>query len=212
VFLRRIGIVSHAAIEAVSGDGVVLGWARDGAAPLHVQVLVEAAPVAEAMAMLFRGDLLRAGHGHGHFGFAARLRKPLPQGPLWLALHLPATGRTVPVAIQVPPHRLRGPATVEALLDEPPSWTVNDLLTAPACIDWDANLSRMGPARFVDGLFRFALGRWPSKAEARLHADTLARRRLSARDLLIDLLSSPERAESDARLPSPFDPAFPFAL
>ncbi len=176
-----------------------------------MQVQVQGETLAEAMASLFRPDLLRAGQGHGHFGFAARLRRVLPPGPSWLALHLPDHGETLPAAIQVPPHQMRGPAQVEWLLDEPPSWSVDDLLAAPGCLDWEAHLARLGPARFVDALFRFVLGRWAYKAEMRLHTDNLARRRVSAEDLLTDLLRSPERAESAARLPSPFDPSFSFA-
>jgi hypothetical protein len=190
----------------------VLGWARAGSQACHVQIQYRGETLAEAMATLFRPDLLRAGQGHGHCGFAARLRQSLPPGSLWLGLHLPQHGQTLPAAIHVPSHRLRGQASIESLMDEPPSWTSDDLLAAPACLDWEACLARLGPARFVDALTRFVFGRWPYKAESRLYTDTLARRRVSPQALLIDMLRSPERAESTARFPSPFDPAFPFAF
>jgi hypothetical protein len=201
-------------IESLSPDGTVHGWVRDtdSAAPCHVQVLHGGALVAEAMAAMFRADLLRAGHGHGHYGFAARLHSPLPPGPCGVALHLPRHGISAPMALAVPVLDRMHAATVEQLLSVPPSWTVADLLANPGCVDAGGNYGRMGGARFVDGTYRFVLGRWPSKAEALLHIGNLAHGRLSAEDFLVDMLSSDERADLGPELLSPFDPVFPFTF
>jgi hypothetical protein len=201
-------------IESLSPDGIVRGWLRDtaSAAPCHIQVLHAGTAVAEAMASLFRADLLRAGHGHGHFGFAARLRQTLPPGLCGVALHLPRHGSTAPMGVHVPPLRPPEPASVEDLLVKAPSWTVADLLAVPACLDTDANFRRMGAPRFVDAIYRFIFDRWPSKAEARLHTDNLLRRRLMPQDLLVDMLSSGERADLGPDLISPFDPLYPFTF
>jgi len=201
-------------IESLSADGIVHGWVRDtgSAAPCHVQVLHAGAPVAEAMASIFRSDLLRAGHGHGHHGFRARLHHPLPPGPCGVALHLPRHGRTAPMGLTVPPLDPPRKLSVEALLTTEPSWTVADLLAFPACLHADANYRRMGAPRFVDALYRFVFERWPSGAEARLHTDNLLRGRLTPQDLLVDFLGSGERADLGTQLISPFDPLFPFTF
>jgi len=201
-------------IESLTPDGIVHGWVRDtgSAAPCHVQVLHGGVPVAEAMASGFRPDLLRAGHGHGHYGFRARLRSALPPGACGVALHLPLYGRSAPMGLTVPELDPQRPATVEALLATEPSWTVADLLAFPACLQAGANFGRMGAPRFVDSMYRFLLGRWPSAAEARLHADNLSRGRLTPQDFLMDMLRSGERADLGPCLASPFDPLFPFTF
>jgi hypothetical protein len=201
-------------IESLTADGVVHGWVRDtdSLSPCHMQVLFQGEIVAEAMAAIFRADLLRTGHGHGHYGFGARLRRVLPQGRCSVAMHLPAHGRTAPMGLVVPPLTLSGPVAVEYLLATPPSWTVDDLLAAPTCLDAVGNRTRLGTPRFVDGAYRFVLDRWPSKAESTLHTENLERGRLSPQDFLVDLLGSRERADLGAILPSPFDDAFPFTF
>jgi hypothetical protein len=201
-------------IETLTADGIVHGWVRDteSLSPCHVQVLFQGEKVAEAMAAMFRADLLRTGHGHGHYGFGARLRRPLPQGRCNVALHLPLHGRTAPMGLMVPPLAFRSAIAVEDLLAIPPSWTVDDLLAAPACLDAAGNYERLGTQRFVDALYRFVFDRWPSKAEARLHSENLVRGRLGPQDVLVDLLGSRERADLGPALPSPFDDTFPFTF
>jgi hypothetical protein len=201
-------------IESLTPDGIVHGWVRDTgtAAPCRVQVLHGGSLVAEAMASVFRPDLLRAGHGHGHYGFGARLRQALPPGPCGVALHLPRYGRSAPMGLTVPRLEPNQPVTVEALLAAEPGWTVADLLAFPACLHAEANFGRMGAPRFVDAMYRFVLSRWPSLAEARLHADNLSRSRLTPQDFLLDLLRSGERGDLGPSLPSPFDPLFPFTF
>jgi hypothetical protein len=201
-------------IESLTPNGMVHGWVRDtgSAAPCHVQMLHGGVPVAEAMASVFRPDLLRAGHGHGHYGFRARLRAPLPPGACSVALHLPRYGRSAPMALTVPPLDAQRPVTVEELMAAEPTWTVADLLAFPACLQTEANFGHMGAPRFVDSMYRFVLGRWPSAAELRLHADNLVRRRVTPQDFMVEMLGSGERADLGPHLPSPFDPLFPFTF
>ena len=196
----------------MSPDGAVRGWLRDSAAarPCHVQILHRGHVVAAAVARDFRPDLLRAGHGHGHHGFAARLRWALPEGACGLVLHLPASdlraAATVTVPALQPPNRL----PVEALLRSPPGWVAADLIAWPDCLDMQAAHAAMGTPSFVDGLFQFALARWPTGPEAALHAADLDRGRATPRGLLLEFLGGRERADMAPGLASPYDPDFPF--
>jgi hypothetical protein len=168
--------------------------------------------LAEAIAGIFRADLLRAGHGHGHYGYAARLRRPLPRGPTQVLLHLPELGVSAPMPLLVPDLLPPVVQKVEAMLVDPVGWTVADLLARPGCLDLDANHARLGSAVFVDAVFRFVLARWPSRAEARMNIDSLAAGRITPQAMLLDLLRSRERADMEPGLPSPFDPDFPFLV
>ena len=190
------------------------GWLRDrgAAVPCHVQILHAGRLLAEAVADDFRPDLLRAGYGHGHYGFQARLRETLQAGPCSVGLHLPRSGNTAAMAVTVPVVDPPRASTVESLLVAVRGWTTADLQGRPSCLDMDANFAAMGEARFVDGLFRFVLARWPSGAESRLHMTSLRSGRVRPLELLIELLSSRERADMAPELPSPYDPFFPFSI
>lgn len=166
--------------------------------------------VAEAVARAFRADLLRAGHGHGHYGFHARLRAGLPPGPCGVMLHLPATGMGAPMAVNVPRLDPPRPARVEDLLRVAPGWTVADLVARPGCLDMPGQHARLGTARFVDAVYRFALERWPSAAESRLHESGLHAGRIEPEGLLLELLTGRERADMAPDLACPYDPEFPF--
>ncbi len=212
--IAKWGGMIEGLIETLTEDGAVLGWVRDTARPeaCVVEIRYRGRKVAASMATGFRGDLLRQGYGHGHYGFSARLQHGLPPGPCELGLHLPHLGVTAPMAVAVPVLQPPEKVTVAALLQAPASWTVVDLCAAPACLAAEANYRRMGTDRFVDAGFRFVLARWPTKAETRHFTQALARFRLTPEAFLLDLLGSPERADLGADLPSPFDPTFPFAL
>ncbi len=192
---------------------MVHGWLRDSrtATPCHVQVLRDGRVLAEALAREFRSDLLQSGHGHGHYGFQARLRASLPEGACTLVLHLPRAGVSASMGIVVPKLDPPRPASVEQLLRTARGWTVADLLRRPSCLDMPGNFAAQGPPRFVDAVFRFVLDRWPSPAEARLHAAALLAGRLLPQELLVDLLTGRERADMPSELISPYDPDFPFA-
>lgn len=200
-------------IEAVTPDGVVHGWVRDTAhaAAVQVEVMLAGQVLAACLADRFRPDLLARGHGHGHHGFAAMLRRPLPAGANTVVMHLPRQAMHATMRLAVPelnPPRVR---TVEDLLVEPPGWTTADLLAYPACLDLDAEHTRLGSLAFIDAVFRFVLSRWPSRAEAAMNADSLRAGRITPAGLLLDCLGSRERRDMGDRLPSPFDPDFPFA-
>ncbi len=191
--------------EAVTSGGEVLGSAYPGAV---VSIWRGRTMIAEARACLFRPDLLRAGYGHGHVGFVARLRARLAPGRV--ALTLTSGGARKAARLTVPQAAEPPPATVEALLAPPAAWTVADLLAHPACIDWEAQCAALGEARFIDAAFRFVLNRWPSVAEAGVHGRALARRNVTAEGFLTKLLRSRERADMKPALMSPFDPDFLF--
>jgi hypothetical protein len=199
-------------VEAVLPDRHVLGWLRDTGqpGPSPIQIRVGKQVVAEAMADIFRPDLLHQGHGHGHHGFRARLRRDLPAGQMDAMLFLPARGNGIRVRLAVPPLPPRAMARVEALLREEAGWTARDLLAHPGCLGLDASLAAMGTTRFLDAIFHFALRRWPEKAEASVYGQALESADVTADELLSELLSSRERAELDPGLVSPWDQEFPF--
>jgi hypothetical protein len=185
--------------------------------PCHVQVWHPSGNpaelvVAECYAADFRPDLLRAGMGHGYHGFAGRLRRPLPEGSCQLALHLPRYGLTAPIRLEVPPIQAACPTVVEDLLHRQTGWKRADLLAHPECLQLDANLAAQGTARFIDGLYRFTLARWPSGAEAATQTLALERGFVTPAALFLELLQSRERSDLSAALPSPYDPEFPFRL
>jgi hypothetical protein len=198
-------------IEALTEGGLVVGWACDDkdAAPATVRIDQGNTLVAESRAMLFRPDLLRAGLSHGHHGFAARLRSALAAGPASFTIRV---NGDAPVALRlnVPANASAQPRSVEQLLAPPAAWTAADLLAHPACLPWPQFQLAMGIGRFVDAAFRFVLQRWPSKAEAQVHASALARGAMKAEDLVVKLLRSRERADMPPGLMSPFDAEFLF--
>lgn len=199
-------------IDHLTPAGIVTGWVRDARSQLAclVQIRLAGAVLAEAVADLFRPDLLRAGQGHGHYGFRAQLRQALPPGPCRVELHLPETGTTAPMPLRVPPPLPAGPVRVEALLARPDGWSTQDLLDHPACLDMAASHAALGTPRFVDAVFRFVFARWPIAAEARMNTESLAAGRITPAGLLAECLSSRERAGMPPGLPHPFAADFAF--
>jgi hypothetical protein len=199
-------------VEAILPDRHVLGWLRDTdqPEPSHVQLRIGKQVVAETVADAFRPDLLRQGHGHGHYGFRARLRRDIPAGPVDAMLFLPEKRSGIRVRLAVPPLQPRAVARVEALLREEAGWTAAHLLAHPDCLALDASLAAMGTARFLDAVFRFALHRWPEAAEAAVYGQALESHDVSPQALLVELLSSRERSELPDALVSPWHPEFPF--
>ncbi len=181
-------------------------------APCHVHVLLGGEKIAQAVANRFRGDLLRAGFGHGHYGFHARLCAQPPPGPTALLLHLPHLGASAPMQITVPPLHPAGPRRVEELLVDAPGWTVADVLARPDCLDMDAAHTCLGAERFIDAVFRFVFKRWPTRAETRVNTDGLRAGRITPAALLIECLGSRERGDMDPGIASPFDRTFPFSF
>jgi hypothetical protein len=199
-------------VETLDGEGVFHGWLRDTRDPVPalVQVRLNGEPVAEALASAFRPDLLRGGHGHGHYGFLARARVALPPGPALFALFLPRHGQGIPVRLTIPPIPPPKPRPVESLLQPEPAWSVPDLARAIPCLHLKAQRAAMGTPRFVDACFQFALHRWPLDEEAAVYIQALEHKSATPDSVLAELLTSRERADLGDALPSPWDAAFPF--
>jgi hypothetical protein len=202
-------------LESLGPDGVFVGWLRDAdsAGPAVVRIELGSQMVAEATARAFRPDVMMAGHGHGHYGFAARLHVALPPGAMAFSLAVPARDfRQLGQPFGVP--RLVAPesASVAALVHGERQWTVAEFAAAPGCLGLAAERAAMGTARFVDVTFQFALRRWPSEAEAQVYCAALDEDRLAPDAMLGELLASRERADLGPALASPWDPDFPYGL
>lgn len=200
-------------VEALDEDGLFIGWLRDtrDALPALVQIRLAGAVVAEALASSFRPDLLRGGHGHGHYGFRAKARVALPPGGALFTLFLPRHGQGIPVRLNVPALPPPAMLRVEALLQPDAAWTGADLAGAVRCLDLPAHLAAMGARRFVDVCFRLVLHRWPLPGESVVYVHAIADGSTSADELMTELLQSRERADLPAALASPWDASFPFA-
>lgn len=199
--------------------GLVLGWARGArnSRPCRVAVLLDGVVLGEAVAGLFRRDLLQAGIGHGHHAFAARLRVALPAGEHALRLRgadggTAGEGTIGEGTVAVPEPETRRPLTVEDLLARGDRWRAEDVAGRIDCLALEANLLRMGATRFVECCYRFALGRWPHAHESAPPAGALQAGTLAPDALMRTMLASPERAGIDEPPPSPYDPSFPFVL
>jgi len=199
-------------LESLAPEGVFTGWLRDtqDSAPAKLEIRHHGRAVAQAAALAFRPELLATGHGHGHYGFAARLIHAVASGPADFELFLPRRDQSIRVRLSVPelspPHRAR----VEQLLVEPPAWSVADVCGAPQCLNLAAERAAMGTPRFVDVTFRFALNRWPADEEASVYVRALDAEGTGEAEFLVELLTSRERADLDPALPSPWDPLFPY--
>ena len=208
---QRTMIEGH--IETLTPDGIVHGWVRDTGSlvPCHIQVLQAGEVVAEALAAQFRPELLRTGHGHGHYGFRARLQKKPAAGTVHRGAAFAASwAHSADGAYWSPgltrqhqstwrhcwPTRRAGRSMT--CLRHPAAWRPSK--TAGA---WARPASSTPPivSCSIAGRAR------PSKL---LHTRNLDHGRLGPQDLLLDLLGSRERAELGTALPSPFDAVFPF--
>jgi hypothetical protein len=199
-------------LEALRPDGVFFGWLRDTDSPTPAVLQIHGAGqvVATAVALAFRRDLLAGGHGHGHYGFAARLQVALAPGAADFELVSPGGGRVVGARLTVPAMAAGAQADVESLLRRAAAWTCADLAAAPGCIGAEAQRAAMGTARFVDVTFQFVLCRWPSADEALVFRRALDEERLSPQGFLLELLGSRERADLGDQLASPWDPEYPY--
>lgn len=199
-------------LQSLEPDGSFRGWLRDATAagPAVVEVRMNGQTLAQAAAMDFRPDLLAGGHGHGHYGFAARLTAFLPPGPAVFDLFLPRHGQAIRVRLVVPRLTPPAPARVEDLLQPRAVWQVPELLPHLDCLNLAANRAEMGTARFVDVSLRFCLRRWPAAEEADVYIRALTHEGLSEAGFLTELLTSRERADLGQALASPWDAEFPY--
>jgi hypothetical protein len=200
-------------VEYLTGEGIFGGWLRDTRDPIpaHVQIRRADEIVAESLAASFRPDLLRGGHGHGHYGFLARARVSLPPGMTRFELFLPRHDQGIPVRLEVPEIPLPIALPVEALLRPEPTWAVPDLAAALPCLGLPAQCATMGTPRFVDVAYHFVLQRWPLVEEAAVYITAIDEGGITPDSFLAELLASRERADLGPALPSPWDAAFPFA-
>jgi len=198
-------------IDTVTPEGYILGWAcrHDRVERLHVGISQGGRRLAEAIAQEFRPDLLDSGHGLGHCGFGARLWRTLPPGEYEFDLELVGLAASVrSFEVTVPPLR-SAPAGAPA----PPRihWTDEHVLAASRCFRLAEQLSALGPERFVDGAYRFVLGRWAEPAMVESVRSANAAGRFDPEVLFRDLLQSEERrGRAGEPLPTPFDLRFPF--
>jgi hypothetical protein len=197
-------------VDEVTEDGRVLGWAsRPGhVARLEVGIFHNGTLLARAVTQGFRADLLAAGHGLGHCAFAARLQTPPAPGRCDLGLGLiglPTVMKRYPIA--VPPIRrpLANPAGTAA------RWTDEDVLHNLPRLHLAAQLEALGVARFVDGGYQFVLGRWAEAEAIEAVRRDLAAGSFHPDEWLRTLIESDERrSRASEKLPTPFEPRFPF--
>jgi hypothetical protein len=205
--------VIEGGLEALQADGVFVGWLRDTALDtpcvLHIRYIGQVVAIAAARG--FRPDLLAAGHGHGHYGFMAKLVAALPPGPAAFELYLPVRDQSMQLRLNVPRLAAPAPAPIAALVAGESIWKVADLARNPGCLGLAAERERMGTPRLVDVSFRFVLRRWPQQAESKVYCLALDEERLSPEAFLVELLEGRERGDLGAALPSPWDPEFPYA-
>jgi len=201
-------------VEALGADGVFRGWVRDTRDPLPalVEIRLRGQVVARALAAAFRPDLLRGGHGHGHYGFLARACVALAPGMARLELFLPRHDQGIPVRVTVPVIPAPVPVAVEALLRPEPAWTVAALAASLSCLDLAGQRARMGTARFVDVSFQYVLRRWPLEEEAFVFVRAIEQGDMTPDGFLAELLGSRERADLGPGLASPWDANFPYAI
>jgi hypothetical protein len=201
-------------VEALGADGVFRGWLRDTRDPLPalVEIRLRGQVVARALAAAFRADLLRGGHGHGHYGFLARACVALAPGMARLELFLPRHDQGIPVRVTVPVIPAPSPVPVEALLRPEPAWTVAALAASLGCLDLAGQCERMGTQRLVDVSFQYVLRRWPLEEEAFVFVRAIDQGEMSPDGFLAELLASRERADLGPDLPSPWDAQFPFVI
>ena len=199
-------------VEFLTPEGIFGGWLRDTRDPIpaHVQIREGDQIVGESLASSFRPDLLRGGHGHGHYGFLARARRRLAPGMTRFELFLPRHDQGIPVRLAVPPIPPEAALPVEALLRPEPTWTVSELAGAVSCLDLASQCATMGTPRFVDVAFQFVLQRWPMNEEASVYVQVIDEGQTSPDALLSELLACRERADLGPGLISPWDAAFPF--
>ncbi len=205
----------HGNIDIVSESGTVEGWAIDGNTrdPCYVQIRAENQVVGEDIADKFRPDLLEARLGHGHYAFYARISR-LDAGNYPLRLFNGRTGAPIGYhgdQVHHVPRYVKPPIKiVDELLQRRICWEDKDIIAAPSCLQLDRNYLHFGPERFVDRVFRFALGRWADPAAITDYCKLLAEQRMTPTEHFLAVLGSSERQAQTRRLSRPDDPDFPF--
>jgi len=195
------------------------GWAIGSQVnqPCRLRIETGGRVVARAVARTFRRDLLRAGVGHGHYGFTARFAEPLPPGAHLFAIFeqdgqtpLPGNGRE-PFTLE--PRAGDAVMPLEELLERVDRWTEPDMVRHVGLLKLDANMAAMGVARFVDVTCHYLLGRWPDGDSGMQQYETALRDgQMTPEEFFLALLLSGERAATRAVLAAPYDARFPYDL
>ena len=204
---------AEAYIEALDEAGAIKGWARSfqDPAPLWLEAWFEGERLGAGLAASFRHDLLLAGIGHGHYGFQFHISGlGGRQGVLRLRV---ACSDAILAEKQV---RARGESsaarTVESLLDPTAGWSLAQVTAHCETLDLAQNLAAQGGRRFVAGVHRFLLGRWPRDDEYGEFHREFRLGRLTAGDYFILIAGSAEAKNRRVSLVSPHHPEFPFTL
>ncbi len=204
-----------AALDAVSEFGTAEGWAiyEKSLAVCHIQVRLGGVILGEDMADKFRLDLLEAGLRHGYCAFYAYI--PLTRSGYYpLELVDGRTGNRLDALpareIFVPPLVKGAAASAARSAALQSNWTDEQVLEHVSCLQLDANLEHMGPERFVDAVFRFALGRWADERALDGYCGALRSATITPTDVFRTVMTSEERKQQSRRLPSPVEKEFPF--
>lgn len=203
---------ASARIDGVNAEGLVNGWAvgPHPRLPCQVGVVLDEALVGRAEARQFRADVLAAGVGHGHYGFAARLPASVLAGPYSLRLVDPDGAVLAEAAVEVPPRAPPTPLSVEALLSAGPRWSEQALLDRLDCLELARHRALMGDRRFVDAGFRYVLDRPVDALSETYYLAALERGAVSPDSFLAGLLRSPDRKAITTPLASPYEATFPY--
>ena len=204
--------MASARIDGVTTDGLVNGWAvgPHPRLPCQVGVVLEETLVGRAEARHFRADVLAAGIGHGHYGFAARLPASIGAGSYNLHLIDQEGAVLAEAAVEVPPRAPPARLSVEALLSAGPRWTEQALLERLDCLELARHRALMGDRRFVDAGFRYVLDRPVDTLSETYYLAALERGAVSPDSFLAGLLRSPDRKAMTTPLASPYEAKFPY--
>ena len=203
---------ASARIDGVTAEGCINGWAvgPHPRLPCQVGVVLNEALVGRAEARQFRADVLAAGIGHGHYGFAARLPASVEAGTHSLRLIDPDRTLLAEAVLDVPPRAPPARLSVEALLSAGPRWSEQALLERLDCLELARHRALMGDRRFVDAGFRYVLDRPVDALSETYYLAALERGAVTPDSFLAGLLRSPDRKAVTTPLASPYEAKFPW--
>ncbi len=208
-------LVPRGSIDGIAADGTIAGWAwLPGCTQrCHVRILdSDGSVLGEALADVFRSDLLRAGMGLGHCGFFASVRRKLPPGPRALRLVEPRLDRPIgrEVLVDVPAPRPGAAPSVYVRPSARPAWRDEEVLAYLGQFELERHRQRMGTVRFVDVVFRYILNRWADDGGLSRYSEALDAGELTCEQVFAILLACEERKAIATPLPAPHDYRFPF--
>jgi hypothetical protein len=200
-------------IENISAERMMTGWimVHGRQTPVTAIIRCNGELVAKARATLFRRDLLAAGCGHGHYGFAVPVMRSLPAGPQVFEITDAETAEEFhnsPLLLAVPAAGSLTPRPVDALLSSRATWADADIREYPASLRLQDNFKRLGARRFIDVVCRFLLNRWPTETEFTAVSTGLESGTSKPDAFFLNLLERTAQPQATRSLPSPYDPLF----